>query len=249
MHVLCYGHHAGRPRVAAGPQRRCRGVRRVPARARDHRRARASLLRRRGAADRAPPAAPGAAVPDLGDAQRLTRQGAEPAGVRLHRDPRRHRDRGLRRPRRNRHRAHVHRDAASGHARGVPRPRPRRPGGRARRPGQRGEVDPRRDGAGDPGARHRRGRGAPRPDRGAEDRRARDERGRRPPRGRRRRPRTRGRARAAARLARGDGPRGRRAQAARAAPGGRAEPRRPLPSRPPDPRARAGRRGRRRSSR
>ncbi len=62
-------------------------------------------------------------------------------------------DRGLRRPRRNRHRAHVHGDAASGDARRVPGPHPRRPRRRARRPGQRGQVDPRRDGAGDPGAR------------------------------------------------------------------------------------------------
>ena len=74
-------------------------------------RARPPLLRRRGAADGAPPAAPGAAVPDLGDAQRLARQGAQPAGVRVHRDPRGHRHRGVRRPRRNRYRPDVHRDA------------------------------------------------------------------------------------------------------------------------------------------
>ena len=50
----------------------------------------------------------------------------------------------------------------------------------ARSPGQRGEVDPRRDGAGDQVARQRRGRGATRPHRGAEDRRAGHVRGRRP---------------------------------------------------------------------
>ena len=53
-----------------------------------------------------------AAVPDLGDPQRLARQGAQPAGVRLHRDPRRHRHRRVRRSRRHRHRPHVHRDPA-----------------------------------------------------------------------------------------------------------------------------------------
>ena len=37
MHVLCYGITPERPRVAAGPQRRRRGVRRVPPRGRDHR--------------------------------------------------------------------------------------------------------------------------------------------------------------------------------------------------------------------
>ena len=42
-----------------------------------------------------PPPPAGGAVPDLGDAQRLARQGAEPAGVRLHRDPRWHRHRRL----------------------------------------------------------------------------------------------------------------------------------------------------------
>ena len=52
--------HAGRPRLAAGAQRRRRGVRRVPARARDRLRAGASLLRGRGAAHAAPPPPPGA---------------------------------------------------------------------------------------------------------------------------------------------------------------------------------------------
>ncbi len=43
---------------------------------------------------------------------------------------------------------------------GVPRPHPRRPRRRARRPGQRRQVDARRDGAGDPRARRRREAGA-----------------------------------------------------------------------------------------
>ena len=123
--------------------------------ARDHRRPRAPVLRGRGAADGAPPPPPGAAVPDLGDAQRLARQGAEPAGVRLHRDPRRHRHRRLRRSRRNRHRPHVHRDPARGHPAGVPGPRPRRARRGPRRPGLGGQVDARGDGAGDPQPRPR----------------------------------------------------------------------------------------------
>ncbi len=49
-----------------------------------------------GAADRAPPPSPGAAVPDLGDPQRLPGQGAQSSGVRVHRDPRRHRHRRFR---------------------------------------------------------------------------------------------------------------------------------------------------------
>lgn len=48
------------------------------------------------AARRAPPPPPGAAVRDLGDPQRIARQGAQPAGVRVHRDPWRHRHRRLR---------------------------------------------------------------------------------------------------------------------------------------------------------
>ena len=78
---------------------------------RDHLRPRAPLLRRRGAADRAPPPPLGGALPDLGGPQRLARRGAEHAGRRLHRDPRRHRHRRLRRPCRRRHRPHLHRGA------------------------------------------------------------------------------------------------------------------------------------------
>ncbi len=88
--------HPRRSRVAPGQPRRRRGVRRVPARPRDHGRARPPLLRRRGAAHRAPPAPPGPAVPDLGDAQRLAGQGTESAGVCVHRDPRGNRHRRVR---------------------------------------------------------------------------------------------------------------------------------------------------------
>ena len=141
------GHHARRPRAPAGARRRRRGRRRRAARALDRLRARAPVLRRRGAAAAAPPPPPRAAVRDLGDAQRLARPRAQRARRRLHRDARRHRRRRLRRPRRRRHRPHVHRDAA-----------PRDAGAtfldhvvlgnatRARRAGQRREVDARRDG-------------------------------------------------------------------------------------------------------
>ena len=60
-------HHARRPRVAAGPHPRRRALRGVPARARDHLRARAPVLRGRGAAEPAPPPPPRRAVPGLGD--------------------------------------------------------------------------------------------------------------------------------------------------------------------------------------
>ena len=142
-------HHARRPRVAAGPRRRRRGVRRVPARERDHVRAGAPVLRGRGAADAAPPAPARRAVPDLGDAQRLARPGAQRARRGLHRDARRHRRRRHRRPRGRRHRPHVHRDAARGDAGEFLAPHPRRAAPSARRAGQRREVGARRDGAGD----------------------------------------------------------------------------------------------------
>jgi hypothetical protein len=75
-------HHARRPRLAAGPQPRRRGLRRVPARAGDHHRARPPLLRGRGAADPAPPPPPGRALPGLGGPQRLAGKGAQrPRGV------------------------------------------------------------------------------------------------------------------------------------------------------------------------
>ena len=104
-------HHRRRPRVAAGARRRRRARGRVPARARDRLRAGAPVLRRRGAADPAPPPPPGSALRRVGDAQRLPRPRAQRARRGLHRDARRHRRRRLRRPRRRRHRAHVHRDA------------------------------------------------------------------------------------------------------------------------------------------
>ena len=109
--------HAARPR----------DLRRLPARARDHLRARASVLRRRGAAEPAPPPAPGRAVPGLGDPQRLAGARAQHARRGLHRDPRRHRDRRLRRPRRRRHRAHLDRDPARVDAGRVSAPRARGP--------------------------------------------------------------------------------------------------------------------------
>ena len=96
VHVLCYGITPDDHELAPGQPRQRRGVRSVPARPRDHRGARPPLLRRRGAADSAPPAAPGRAVPDLGDAQRLEGQGAESAGVRVHRDSRGNRHRRVR---------------------------------------------------------------------------------------------------------------------------------------------------------
>ena len=137
--------HSRRPRVAAGTFRRCRGLRRIPARERDRLRARASLLQRRGAADTAPPAPPRGAVPDLGGPQRVAGRGAEHARRHLRRHARRHRHRWLRRPRRRRHRPHLHRGAGRCHAGRVsapPAPRRRRsaaasraapPSGRTRR--------------------------------------------------------------------------------------------------------------------
>ena len=82
-----------------------------------------------------PPAAPGRALPDLGDAQRIASQGIEHAGGDLRGDSGRHRDRGQRRPCGHRHRAHVHPHPARRHPVGVPRSRarrPRRPGGASR---------------------------------------------------------------------------------------------------------------------
>ena len=162
VHVLCYGITPDDHDWLQAHIERRRGVRGVPSRQRDHGCTCAPLLRRRGAADRPSPPAARAAVPDLGDAQRLARQGAEPAGVRVHRDPRGHGDRRLRRPRRNRYRSHVHRNAARGDARRVSGAHPGGPRGRTRSAGQRREVDARRDGARDPRARPRRGR-RPRP--------------------------------------------------------------------------------------
>ena len=84
-------HHPRRPRVAAGPRRRRRGRRDVPARARDRVRARPPLLLGRGAADPAPPAAARRAVRGLGGPQRRPRARAQPARRDLRRHPRRHR--------------------------------------------------------------------------------------------------------------------------------------------------------------
>ena len=241
VHVLCYGitpedhewlqaHNDSVEACAAYLQEH--GITSCP---------RASLLRGRGAADGAPPPPPGTAVPDLGDAQRLARQGAQPAGVRLHRDPRRHRHRRLRRSRRNRHRPHVHRDPSRGHPAGVPGPRARRARRGPRRPGQGGQVDPRRDGAGDPQPRPR--RGDERPDPAAVlqivERVMRE--------GDVRRGRTGtdlgpddARALLRAWLASMEIDRPSTRRAARTAPGGRAQPSRPLPPRAAHPRAQAG---------
>ena len=111
-------------------------------------RARAPLLRRRGAADEPPPAPPGRAVPDLGDAQRLARARAEHAGRDLRRDPGRDRDRRQRRSRGHRHRAHLHARPGGGDAGRVPRARARRPRRAGRRAGLDREVGARGDGAG-----------------------------------------------------------------------------------------------------
>ena len=181
---------------------------------RDHGRAGAPVLRGRGAADRAPPPPPGAAVPDLGDAQRLAGQGANlPAFVYIE----------------------THGGTAIGgsddHAgidigRTFTETRGAHPveflahirAGDAVAHGDQGGAAKWTHAAMALAIRslgRRRGRRPARPRRGPEDRRARDERGRRPLRSAAR-PRARGRARAAARLARGDGARGRRAQADRA---------------------------------
>jgi hypothetical protein len=93
VHVLCYGIT---PDDHEWLQSNRDGVRAVSARPRDRRRARPSVLRGDRAAHRPPPPPPGRAVSDLGDPQRLARQGAQSAGVRVHRDPRGDRDRGVR---------------------------------------------------------------------------------------------------------------------------------------------------------
>ena len=132
---------------------------------------------------------------------------AQPPGGDLHRDPRRHRHRRLRRPRGGRHRPHVVGDAARGHARGVPRAHPRRP--RRARAATRARPPSGRT----PRWRWRCARSAAatatrRPTRRrAADGRARDDGGRRAQRRDRLRPRARGRPRPAARLARCGRPR------------------------------------------
>ena len=141
-------HHARRPRVAAGPQRRRRGLRRVPARQLDRLRAGPSVLRGGRAPHRAPPPPPRAAVPGVGDPQRVAGEGAEHARRHLHRDPRRDGSGRVGRPRGRGHRPHLHRDRTGLHSRRVSAPHPPRRGGRARRSGQRRQVGPLGDGAG-----------------------------------------------------------------------------------------------------
>ena len=85
----------------------------------------------------------------------------------------------------------------------LPCPRAGRPGERARRAGQRGEVGARGDGPGDPVDRPGRERGGQRSGGGPRDRRASAAGGRRPPRDGHRRPRSRRRPRPAAGLAGG----------------------------------------------
>ena len=171
--------HSRRPRVAAGTCRRCRGLRRIPARERDRLRARAPVLQRRRAADPAPPPPPRRALPGLGGPQRLARRGAEHA-----------RRRSTSRPTAAPASAAPTTTPAWTSAAPSPRcPLPprrksfcatcaRRRRGR-RRAGQRRQVGARGDGAGDPrpgsptgeDRGRRRCRGA-RPGRGAEDRRS-----------------------------------------------------------------------------
>ena len=168
VHILCWGitpDDHERLQALAGD---VEAVAERAARARDRLRARAPVLRRRGAAAAAPPPPPRAALPDLGDAQRLARPRAQRAGRGLHRDARRHRRRRLRRPRRRRHRPHVHRDAARARRwRDVPRPRRRAATPRAR--GEQGSAAKWTHaamGARDPRARPRRRATAPRRTRG-----------------------------------------------------------------------------------
>ena len=108
-------------------------------------RAGAPVLRGRRAAHGRAPQSPGAPLPGLGDAQRLARPRAQRARRDLHRDARRNRRRRQRRPRGRRHRAHLDRDPAGRHAAGVPGARDGRPGRGVRRPGQCGEVGARGD--------------------------------------------------------------------------------------------------------
>ena len=168
--------------------------------------------------------------------------------VDLHRDPRGHRHRRLRRSRRRGHRPHLHRGAGRLHAGRVSAPRLRARRGRARRrAGQRRQVGARRDGARDARPRPRRtdrGRGRARPRRGAEDGAAGDRRGRRPRGQGRRRHRPRRRPRPARVLAALGRHRAARPRADRLPAVRRLLPRRPLPARPPHPRAAAARRGR-----
>ena len=236
-------HHAGRSRVAAGPQRRRRGVRGVPARARHHRSARAPLLRRRRAAHGAPPAAPGRSCSRSGrrataraprsstcrrsstsrptGAPRSAAPTTTPESTSAARSPRRPRAT----PRRSSSRTSAPGAPPPTASRAAPRSGPtRRWRSRSASLGD-GEAPARPDPAtvlkivervmceGD--ARHGSGAARPRAERCA---------------------------RAAARVAALDGPRRRRAQAAQPPPGRRAQPRRPRPPRAPRPRAQARRR-------
>ena len=215
VHVLCWGIAPDDHDWLQAHAGDVEAVRRVPARQLDRLRAGASLLRGRRAAHRAPPPAPRAAVPGVGDPQRRAGARAQHARRHLHRDPRRRRRRRVRRPRRSRHRADLDRDAARVDSGRVSTAHPARRRYGPRRAGQRREVGPRGDGAHRPRARARRSGDDPGAERRAVDRRARDEPGRRPLRAARRRPGARPRARAAARLARLARARGVRARAAR----------------------------------
>ena len=73
VHVLCLGITPDDHDWLQAHFGRRRDRRRLPARARDRVRARPPLLRRRRAADRAPPAPARPAVPDLGGPERLPR--------------------------------------------------------------------------------------------------------------------------------------------------------------------------------
>ena len=91
VHVLCYGITPDDHDWLQAHNDDVEACAAYLARAGDHLRPGPPLLCGRGAAHRPPPPPAGPAVPDLGDPQRLPRQGAEPAGLHLHRDPRRHR--------------------------------------------------------------------------------------------------------------------------------------------------------------
>ena len=140
VHVLCYGitpedheylqaHSLGRG-----------GLRALSARAGHPVRAGSPVLRGRGAADGSPPAAPGAAVRGLGDAQRIACEGAEPPRRDVRGDDRPDRHRRQRRPRGRRHRADLDRGSRGGGPVGVPRARARRRGGGGGR-GLRGRAE------------------------------------------------------------------------------------------------------------
>ena len=150
-------HHVRGPRVPPGERARPGGVRRVPPRARDHLRARSSLLQRRRAADAATQAPPGGALSGLGGAKRLQGARAQHARRGLFGDPRRHRNRRFGRSRRRGHRADLDGDAARVLAGTVSGAHPGRRCRSGRYAGERGEVGARSPRPCDQGAGARHG--------------------------------------------------------------------------------------------